>query len=138
MTEHPDGPPEVPVVGDGLTHERSFTTEEVLEYGRLTGDDQPIHTEPDEDGRLVVQGLLTGSLATKIGGDLNYVARTMEFEFRKPVYTGERITCECTVESRSEQEDRYLLEIDVEYRNDGGDVVAAGATSGVIWKQNAQ
>ena len=129
-----DGPHGVPEPGDVLTHERSFTTEEVREYARLTGDDQAIHTEPDEEGRLVVQGLLTGSLATNIGGDLGYMARTMDFEFLQPVRTGEQITCECTVQSRTEREDRYLLEIGIEYRNDDGDVVAEGTTTGQIWK----
>jgi acyl dehydratase len=137
-SEQSDRASAAPAVGEVLTHERTFTVEEVREYGRLTGDDQAIHTEPDGEGRLVVQGLLTGSLATSIGGDLDYLARTMAFEFLQPVRTGERITCECTVESRSEREDRFLLEIDVEYRNDNDDVVVEGTTTGQIWKQDGE
>lgn len=125
---------EIPDVGDVLTHERTFTVEEVREFGQFTGDQQSIHTEPDEDGRLIVQGLLSGSLMTKIGGDLSYIARTMEYEFRNPVYTGETITCEWTVESRTEEADRYLLENDVVYRNERGDVVIDARTTGLIWK----
>jgi len=125
---------EVPEAGDVITHRRTFTTEEVLAFGELTGDQQAIHTEPDEAGRLVVQGLLTGSLMTKIGGDLSYVARTMEYEFLEPVYTGEPVTCEWTVASRAEREDRYLLENDVVYRDDDGEVVVDAGTDGLIWK----
>lgn len=127
-----------PAEGDVITHERTVTAEEVCEFSKITGDQQSIHTEPDEEGRLVVHGLLTGLLMTKIGGDLSYIARTMEYEFRKPVYTGESITCEWTVESKMEQKDRYLLENDVVYRNESGDVVVDAKTTGLIWKTEGQ
>jgi acyl dehydratase len=125
---------EVPREGDILTHERTFTVEDVSEFGEITGDQQSIHTDPDEDGRLVVQGLLTGSLMTKIGGDLGYIARTMEYDFRLPVHTGETITCRWTVESVEERGDRYLLDDDVGYRDEEGSVVVDASTSGLIWK----
>lgn len=126
--------PEVPHEGDVFTHRRTFTNQEVRAFGELTGDLQPIHTEPDDDGRLVLQGLLTGSLMTKIGGDLNYIARTMEYEFRRPVYTDETVTCEWTVESVDEQADRYLLENSAVYHNDAGERVIDARTTGLIWK----
>lgn len=67
----------VPEKGSEYTYERTFTVKEVHEFGELSGDQQAIHTEPNEDGELVVQGLLITSLLTKIGGDLNYLARRM-------------------------------------------------------------
>ena len=100
---------EPPAVGESFTTTRTFTTEDVRRFAEVTNDAQPIHTDPDEDGRLVVHGLLTGSLLTDIGGDLEVLARTMAFEFRRPVRTGERITCTWTVESVEEREDRYAL-----------------------------
>lgn len=128
----------VPAVGDVFSHERTFTPEEVREFGEFTGDQQSIHTDPDEAGRLVVQGLLSGSLMTKIGGDLSYIARTLEYEFRKPVYTGETITCEWTVEARTELDDRYRLENRVEFYDESGDVVTTATTTGVIWKDDTR
>ena len=125
---------EVPEAGDVITPERTITAEDVTEFGEITGDQQSIHTDPDEEGRLIVQGLLTGSLMTKIGGDLSYIARTMEYEFLKPVYTGVAITCEWTVESKTEREDRYLLDNRVIYRDGDGTVVLEAYTSGLIWK----
>lgn len=126
----------VPSEGDVITHERVFTPDDVREFGSMTGDTQTIHTAPDEDGRLVVQGLLSGSLVTKIGGDLEYIARTIEFEFLKPVYTGESISCELTVTTVSEREDRYHVETDVVFRNETDDVVIDAHSRGVIWKGN--
>jgi acyl dehydratase len=126
---------EVPEEGDVFTHTRTFTTDEVRQFGEITGDEQAIHTEPDEQGRLVVQGLLTGSLMTKIGGDLAYTAQTMEYGFQRPVYTGETITCEWTVVSREDRDDRHVLENDVVYTNGADEVVVDAATHGLIWRE---
>lgn len=98
------------------------------------GDSQPIHTDPDEEGRLVVQGLLTATIPTKIGGDLEFIARRMEFEFRRPVYTGQRIVCELTIESVEEREDRYDASAAVVCRREGEEPVLRGEVDGVIWK----
>lgn len=56
---------------------------------KFSGDDGIHHLTPDEQGRLVVQGLLTATLPTKVGGDNNVLARTMNFEFTRPVFTGD-------------------------------------------------
>ena len=74
-----------PEEGDVHTVERTFTHEDVERFGEVSGDRQAIHTEPDDEGRLMVQGLLTATLPTAIGGDLGVLARTMEYEFREPV-----------------------------------------------------
>jgi acyl dehydratase len=124
-----------PAVGETFVAERTFTTEDVRRFADVTNDTQPIHTEPDEDGRLVVHGLLTGSLLTDIGGDLELLARTMEFEFRRPVRTGERITCTWTVASVEERADRYTLENDVVFRDEGGETVATARVEGILWRE---
>lgn len=123
----------VPTEGDVFTYERTFSNDEVIEFGEITGDQQAIHTEPDDDGRLVVQGLLSGSLMTKIGGDLSYIARTMQFEYLRPVRTGEHITCEWTVETVESRDDRYVLENTVAYHHADTRVISA-STTGLIWK----
>jgi acyl dehydratase len=125
---------DAPAVGDTYTHERTFTHEEVTQFGELSGDTQPIHTEPDEEGRLVVQGLLTATLPTKIGGDLEVLATRMEYEFRKPVYTGETITCVWTNEAVTERSDRYELSVSLSCTNGSGTEVMIGETDGIIWK----
>jgi acyl dehydratase len=126
-----DGPPEP---GDTHTHERTFTTEDVEQFAEVSGDAQPIHTEPDEEGRLVVQGLLTATLPTKIGGDLEVLASRMTYEFHQPVYTGETITCVWTNESVTERADRYELSVSLSCTNEAGTEVMSGETDGVVWK----
>lgn len=123
-----------PIEGDTYSHERTFTREDVERFGELSGDTQPIHTEPDEDGRLVVQGLLTATIPTKIGGDLEFLARTMEYDLRRPVYTGEEIACEWTTETVTERGDRYEATGTAVCRNEDDVVVMRGRFEGVVWK----
>ncbi|GGF25383.1 hypothetical protein GCM10010954_25340 [Halobacillus andaensis] len=55
-------------VGDVYRWERNFTEDEVLQFGEMSGDQGRHHVERDQRGRLMVQGLITASIATKIGG----------------------------------------------------------------------
>jgi acyl dehydratase len=121
----------VPEEGDVHAVERTFTTEEVRQFAELSGDTQPQHVEPDEEGRLMVHGLLTATLPTQVGGDLEVLAHTMDLSFHRPVYTGDRITCEWTNESVTERGDRYELSASVVCRVDGREVLT-GEIEGLV------
>lgn len=92
-------------VGDLINFERAFTIEDIERFTQVSRDEGAHHIHPDEDGRLVVQGLLTATLPTKVGGDHNVLARTMNFEFLRPVFTGDTIRCEVTIEKLEKQAD---------------------------------
>jgi acyl dehydratase len=124
----------VPNEGDVITYERTFTIEDIREFTEVSGNQQAIYTELDEEGQVAVPELLTGSPMTTIGGDLSYIARTIKYDFQRTVYSGETITCEWTVESKTEREDRYQLENDVVYYDESGDIIGTGSTTGLIWK----
>ncbi len=81
-------------VGDVITWERTFTEQDILAFGELSGDQGVHHVTRDEQGRLMAQGLLTATLPTKIGGDINFIARELNFEFHRPVFAGDTIRCE--------------------------------------------
>ncbi|SER66466.1 FAS1-like dehydratase domain-containing protein [Natrinema salaciae] len=125
-----------PIEGETSTFERTFTVEDVQQFAELSGDDQPRHTEPDEDGRVMVQGLLTATLPTKLGGDNEVLASTMEFNFHQPVYTGEPITCRSTFDTVVERDDRYEFVSDVVCENTDGETVLTSTTEGIIWKDD--
>lgn len=125
-----------PVEGETRTVERTFTAAEVEQFGELSGDDQARHTEPDEEGRVMVQGLLTATLPTRIGSEEEMMARCMTFEFHQPVYTGERLTCESTFDDVQERDDRYEVTTDVVIENERGETVLTATTDGVIWKND--
>jgi acyl dehydratase len=118
--------------GDDYTWERTFTNNEVLEFGRISGDQGKHHVEPDENGRLMVQGLLTVSIGTKIGGDLNYIAREMVSEFIRPVFTEDTFTCEITLTNVEQMEGFKKVEMKTVYRNQKGKEVLKGASHGII------
>src|ERR1700730_8407471 len=84
-------------VDDTLSCERTFTEEDIRLFARFSGDEGEHHLEPDEHGRLMVHGLLTATLPTKIGGDMNFIARELTFRFHRPVFAGDTIRCEVTL-----------------------------------------
>ena len=123
-----------PAVGQTFAYDRVFTIEDVEAFARLTGDIGRHHMVPDAEGRVIVQGLLTATLPTKFGGDINFLARDMRFEFIRPVYTGDTIVTE-VVCTESVDEDRFVrLAFDVVCKNQHGKEVLKGSTNGVIRK----
>ncbi|MGE8205613.1 hotdog domain-containing protein [Heyndrickxia sp. NPDC080065] len=119
-------------VGDIIKFERAFTIEDVELFTKISGDEGSHHINPDEHGRLIIQGLLTATLPTKIGGDNNVLARTMNFEFLRPVFTGDRIICEVTIEKLEKQDNRTSIAASFLCRNQNEKVVLKGNFSGVI------
>ncbi|MED4206178.1 MaoC family dehydratase N-terminal domain-containing protein [Neobacillus mesonae] len=120
-------------VGDFITFERTFTGRDVELFTEISGDEGIHHITPDEQGRLVVQGLLTATLPTKVGGDHNVLARTMNFEFLRPVFTGDTIICEVKIEKYERQENnRTAIIASFQCKNQNGKEVLKGDFSGVI------
>jgi acyl dehydratase len=123
-----------PVEGDVSTYSRRFTVGDVQQFAEVSGDDQPRHTDPDEDERVMVQGLLTATMPTKLGGDAEVLAHSMDLEFLQPVYTGEAITCRSTTDAVTERDDRYEVTFDVVCENERGEAVLRATVDGLIFK----
>lgn len=119
-------------VGDVIAWERTFTEEDVRLFGRLSGDEGIHHVVANAQGRLLVQGLLTATLPTKIGGDLNYIAREMTFGFVRPVFTGDTIRCEVTITRLEPAEGYTQMAANWVCRNQQGKEVLTGDTHGII------
>ena len=120
-------------VGDIITFERTFISEDVELFTKVSGDEGSHHTNPDEQNRLVIQGLLTATLPTKVGGDYNVVARTMNFDFLRPVFTGDTIRCAVTIERYEKQvNDRIAIMANFQCTNQNEKTVLKGNFEGVI------
>jgi acyl dehydratase len=119
---------DAPDEGDVTTYSRTFTEREVEQFADLSGDRGTHH----EGERPMVHGLLTATLPTKIGGDMDFLARSMEFEFRRPVYVGEEVSCETRVERVDERDDRHEMTVTFDCRNEDDAVVLDGRIEGVI------
>ncbi|HEU5229398.1 MAG TPA: enoyl-CoA hydratase [Ktedonobacteraceae bacterium] len=119
-------------VGDVLSWDRTFTEEDVRLFSQISGDLGTHHVQPDQQGRIMVQGLLTATLPTKLGGDLNYIARQLVFDFLRPVFVGDTIHCEMTVTHLEQLEERLNMAATWVCRNQKGKEVLTGHTYGII------
>lgn len=118
--------------GDIFTWAKTFEEEETLQFAEVTGDKGKHHMERDEKGRFMVHGLFTASIGTKLGGDLNYIAREMVSEFLRPVFTGDTITCEMTMTEVEQKDGFRKIAMKSVYRNQLGKEVLVGSSHGVI------
>jgi acyl dehydratase len=111
-----------------------FTKEDVELFTKVSRDEGVHHLTPDEQGRLVIQGLLTATLPTKIGGDNNVLARTMNFEFLRPVFTGDAILCEVEIERCEKKEsNRTAIAASFSCKNQNKKEVLKGEFAGIIF-----
>ncbi len=123
-------------VGDVIAWERTFTEQDIRAFGELSGDRGLHHVEPDAEGRLMAQGLLTATLPTKIGGDINFIARELNFEFYRPVYAGDTIRCQVMITLLEESEHEAYTNMHCKWvcRNQDEKDVMSGRASGIIRK----
>lgn len=119
-------------IGDKISWTRTFTEADIREFAKLSGDEGEHHFVRDEKGRLMAHGLLTATLPTKIGGDLNFIAREMIFRFVRPVFAGDTVECVVTLIS-TEPGDEYVKVVsEWTCTNQHGKEVMTGSASGVI------
>ncbi len=95
--------------GQVFTFRRTFTEGEVALFCGVTGDYNPYHLDETFAretwyGRRIIPGLLTSSMITHIGGLLGFLATEMHFEYLKPVYIGDTITCCVTFHEKDEEQ----------------------------------
>jgi acyl dehydratase len=118
--------------GAVFVKERTFTREDVEAFTHVSRDRGLHHLTPDAQGRLMTQGLLTATVGTEIGGELDFLASEMTFRFLRPVFTGDSVRCEVRVDSVREEPARMAMELSFVIRNQHGKDVLAGSIRGVI------
>lgn len=105
-------------VGQKATTTRVFTHEDVQAYASLSGDNNPLHVDPEyarqtSFGRPTVHGLLAATLFTQILGTQlpgpGSVYAGQLLKFLKPVYVGEPVTA--TVEIASINRRRGIVRL---------------------------
>lgn len=118
--------------GETAASARTFTTEDVSAFADLSNDEGSHHVASDEHDRVVVHGLFTTTMPTKLGGDIDFVARTMEFEFPNPAYTGVEITCTATYDAVEERNGHIELTASFRCATPDGTVVLRGQSDGIV------
>ncbi|MFF4207929.1 hypothetical protein ACFYZE_00900 [Streptomyces sp. NPDC001796] len=123
-------------VGQVLTAERTILAEDIAAFASLVGDEGRHHIPAD--GPVMAHGLLTASLATQIGGRLDYIARRMSWEFLKPVWEGDTITAHVTVRALERKRAGMRIEFGIVIVNQDGDEVLRGDSTGVVRDQGVR
>ncbi len=95
-------------VGDRAAYSHTFSHSEVVLFGGLTADGNPYHHDAEfarasRFGRPIVHGLLVGAMLTHVGGQWAWLASSMAFEFLAPVFVGDTVSLEVTVDARNER-----------------------------------
>ena len=121
-------------IGDVIAWERTFTEDDIRLFAELSGDKGTHHVTADDRGRIMAHGLLTATLPTKIGGDINFIAKEMVFQFHRPVFAGDTIRCEVTIENLEEAENYWNVVSTWICRNQRDKDVMTGRAGGVIRK----
>ena len=119
-------------VGDTVSWERTFSADDIRLFNKVSGDEGVHHVTPDEQGRLMVHGLLTATVPTKIGGDMNFIAREMKFQFHRPVFAGDTVRCDVTIAEFEPGEQYSNVRSDFVCRNQHGKEVMSGYAQGIV------
>lgn len=91
-------------IGDTATATLDVTREDVERFAALTGDDNPLHVDPEYAaesvfGEPIAHGMLTASAVSAaladLPGDVVYVSQ--DLAFTEPVLPGETLTAEVEV-----------------------------------------
>ncbi len=80
----------------------------------------------------MVHGMLTATVPTKLGGDINYIARAITLEFVRPVFVGDTVRAEAVVASVEPAEGFQKVSLEMVCYNQHGKVVLTGKTSGIV------
>jgi acyl dehydratase len=120
--------------GDSFTISRCFTEADIQCFAGISHDYNPVHfdtryAEARNFRATVSHGLLTASLVTEIGGQIGWLAASMTFNFKKPVYAGDTITCHWVI---TRMDEKCRATAIVTMANDEGVVVLEGETRGVL------
>jgi 3-hydroxybutyryl-CoA dehydratase len=109
-------------VGSCYSFERTLSKEDVRTFAKLTGDLNPLHTDPEFGKRTrykanVVQGMLAAGLFSALvgmrcpGKRCVYLSQTLSF--KRPIFPGERLTVKGTVVAKSESAGVVTLKTEI-------------------------
>lgn len=106
-------------VGDEFRHRFSYTQQDVNDYARISGDTNPLHTDPAAGaagmfGRNIIHGFLGASVFTKIFGALWYaegsIYLTQTLQWHKPMFANTEYEAVVTAKELFKEKNRILYD----------------------------
>ena len=123
-------------IGDEFHHKFSYTQDDVDTYSRISGDTNPIHTDPQAGkesifGRNVIHGFLGASVFTKIFGSLWYadghVYLSQSLKWLKPMFVDTEYEAVVKAKEVFPEKSRVLYECAVYDVKTGEQIIAGEA-----------
>ena len=121
-------------LGHKVSFEKTVTEQDVVEFARVTGDNQPLHLDPEfgkrtRFGKRIAHGMLSAgyisaALGTKLAPGWVVVYLSQQLRFRLPVAIGDTITANIEVTAVDEEKRTVTLQTDCV--NQDGAVVVQG------------
>jgi len=110
------------MAGQEAEASKCFTMEDVRQFARLSGDDNPLHVDEEyaergRFGRCVVHGMLVSGLISKVLGTQlpgeGSIYMEQKLSFRKPVYVGDTVTARVRITEIQPEKRIITLETNV-------------------------
>lgn len=130
-------------IGTTSEFKKTFSSEEVMLFAKISGDDNPIHLDSKYAsksifGKRVVHGVLVTSMISKIFGTKypgnGTIYLSQNTKFLKPVFVGEEITAKVTLEEFDDKKHRGVFI--TECFNSNNDKVLTGSAIIIFPKVN--
>ncbi|NDJ62017.1 MAG: dehydratase [Chloroflexi bacterium] len=131
-----------------VTRGRTITEADLVQFAGLTGDYNPMHTDAEYMkghmlGQRIAHGMLTLSYAVGQAYQLGFMERTvlafrgLEMKFSQPVYIGDTLHTELTVQETkpARRLGGGLITLGIKIINQGGQTVQSGTWTVLIASQ---
>ena len=121
-------------VGHKVSSARTVTEEDVVLFAKVTGDDQPLHLDPDFGARtrfkkriahgMLSAGIISAALGTRLAPGYVVVYLSQQLRFRLPVGIGDTITAD--VEVTAIDPEKRIVTLRTDCLNQSGEAVVKG------------
>lgn len=123
-------------VGSTATYTATVTQEAISTFSDVTGDHNPLHTDPEYAARtrfkqpiahgMFGAGAISAALGTRLAPDAVVIYLAQNMQFRAPVMAGDEITATVTVTKVDPERSRLSLDT-VVTKQDGTEVIRGDA-----------
>ena len=124
-------------VGDTASFEKQFSQEDVADFARISGDNQPLHLDEAYAATtrfkkriahgMLSAGLISAALGTRLAPNATVVYLSQSLRFMRPVYPGDTITARIEV-TALDPEKRFVTCTTECVNQDGQTVLTGEAT----------